>query len=250
MLNKKNLAIVFMGASVTISSGAMEQISVQQPQAIPLVCLFNQLRSLQGKNNPNENNRSVSAASAIVQEKSGWGKDQWNEIFKAAQGGEKVLATGLGKQYERFLTEDTFESILKSFIEPSHLRVVAYMQNVYGDGNPLAYNGNGKSAQKKNDVELGVYINNDDTSIIITRYSFLDGLLKKMHSLHGQGVQTALYKNIVENIKIAQMDILTVRVPNNLLGFTTYVQTLIQDNNVEALVEINNAIEKLLNPRK
>jgi hypothetical protein len=187
MFTKRNMAImVVIAAQMVFSAYAAQQGSLRD--------LYQRLLQIQALNNPAMDVERLNRYECAPK----WMLD---EMLKNA------ARTGLIQQYKDLLATEKGSVILSSMFEAPCLRNAAFLQNMWGQGNPFKYNGSPSQA----DVVVGTY-NSPNGMIIITRYSLINGLLEQAdtagaqlgNNQYFQQNRTMLRNNLIEAIQQAQ----------------------------------------------
>jgi hypothetical protein len=220
MLTKNNSLIIAIFFVVTAFHSA-EVFAVGEARQIKF--LYGELMRIQGINSPydavgkyrcgheeeiNQNTYKKSAASAFHSTGA-----LFRTMFQAAG------QTGLIAQYRQLITSNN-ALFSMNFLDKSHLQVVAYMQNLYGKGQPFTYDPIGKlpvlvgaSNYYQDSPVIGNYINPQGQNLIMTRYGILNGIIDQLGVLEQdqrvasseefQDFCNVLLMNLTEAIKLS-----------------------------------------------
>ena len=235
MFTKKSIVVVFAIAQIALSSFAMDQGGVKD--------LYQQLLKIQGRNDPAYSMRTYTLECYS-------NEGFFNRLFKQAQ------ITGLVEQYKNILSTAEGSDIVLRAIRPVCLRLAAYMQNHYGAGNVFAYDGGGK----EKGAVIGQYINAQNNTLTITKYSFLNGLLDQIdgavENLQGnqyfQEIKRELRKNLLEAIADSQVAMVVKNSPpavfeSHLEIIKEFGRALIKTNDMQELENLNNTLQSVIN---
>lgn len=111
---------------------------------------------------------------------------KFQPIFDAAK------TTGLRQQYKRLLTSsysDNESFLIESLADSSFILAIAFMQNKYGGGQPFAYKNATSEGTYDISPVIGDYISPDNKKIVMTSYSFFNGLLDALVELNNDPSQ-------------------------------------------------------------
>lgn len=248
MFTKKNMAIVAALMLVGCSAFGMDQRCGSQVKE-----LYAELLRMQGTDNP------LYAKEIMVGHFNVNGKDYRSmasdayisnqELFKNIFTAATEAKTGIMVQYKRLILNENQLSE-STFFNFRHLQVIAHMQNEYGEGNPFALKKMGVlqvGTQPEGLIKIGSYINQQNQTLVITRYGFLNGIIDALVSLEADATASsnknyisfcdALRQNLIKAIATASRQRLilledsvesSINIKTNLMKIKSFVNAVDQ----------------------
>ncbi len=217
LFNKKSIIVLLAASQLMTPLFAGQSKSVNE--------LYNQLLKNQKTINPMTANPQVTQSAADALSK----RDLY-DLFKWASN------TGLTKEYSKILSEPSNVFSVSKFFNPDHLRVIAYMQNKYGQGQPFQYSGD---KQDTENVIAGSY-NSPKGTITITRYGLLKGLLDTLEAMKydAKNIRNPYFlkteKMITDNLKKAIK-------ASSSSNDDTYAASIRMDDTLETIKKLSGA---------
>lgn len=171
-------------------------------EARQIKALYGELLRIQGLNSPYQavgefkcghegeiNSKTYTKAAADAFYKT---QPQFKKMF------EDAGQTGLIVQYRQLILSEN-PAFSMAFCDKLHLQVIAYMQNLYGKGQPFVYDAMRKpnlliGGVQYDSAMIGSYMNPQKQILTMTRYGILNGVIDQLVALE-QDQSVALNKN-------------------------------------------------------
>lgn len=252
MVTKKSVAMLVALASIGLSSFAMDQTCGSQVKE-----LYAELLRVQGTDSPisissamKVGHTSIDAQSYRVMSQKAFNANLalFTNIFQVATNAR----TGIMVQYKNLILNPT-ESFLMMFLDFQHLQVIAYMQNVYGHGQPFVFDPTtggilqtGGSSEYH--AQLGSYINQQGDSLQITRYGLLNGIIDALISLETDPtiLSNQNYSLLCKTLKNELIKAIVTASRQKLILFEKNMQSSVNiTSNLMKVKSLSNAVDQL-----
>lgn len=246
---KQLMILLFLSCVQATHPMIPQVIDLQKITSQDFIKKFDQLRQLT-QQNPAATDIHASRAYSQLFDPNGIGRGIINMVNAASQ-------TGLVAQYKGILT-NTNQNITKGFIQaylsPNALAVIAYLQNLYGNGQPFVYNPPMTLPQPvpNENPSLAVYVSPQGKRNI-TSYGFLRGLFDAIDQvkMEIQNYSIDQQNNFIRNLRELANNLDTAIVEQrqrsaslNLDSIIDQIRNLVKQGNTQILQELNTIVNR------